>query len=54
MHSELLELAEEKFHGLNLGEMWPVGGRNFKNIAKIIGFKKSLALTNIINKINLL
>jgi glycosyltransferase involved in cell wall biosynthesis len=54
MHSELLELAEEKFHGLNLGEMWPVGGRNFKNIAKIIGFKKSLALRNIINKINLL
>ena len=49
--SELTKRAEKEFHSLGYEKKWPVGGENFKIIAKVVGFKTALkfkhALSNI-------
>ncbi len=40
--------AESYFKDLDVGKMWPVGGKRFKQLARVIGLKNSL---KIISKI---
>lgn len=49
-YPHLLNEAEELFYGLGFNKMWPVGGRRFKDISKIIGFKNSLRLKIFFSK----
>jgi glycosyltransferase involved in cell wall biosynthesis len=44
----LVKETEAQFYKLDVGKMWPVGGKNFKRIAKIIGFKNALILKKIL------
>ncbi|WP_289055250.1 glycosyltransferase family 2 protein [Carboxylicivirga marina] len=39
--------AEKEFKALNVGKIWPVGGRRFQQMAKIIGFKNALKIKNL-------
>ena len=41
---DLLTIAEDEFYNLEVGEMWPVGGKNFKILGAIFGFKNALKI----------
>jgi glycosyltransferase involved in cell wall biosynthesis len=41
---DLCKEAENEFQQLEVGQMWPVGGRRFKQLANVIGFKYALRL----------
>jgi hypothetical protein len=45
---EICKEAEKEFQQLNVGKMWPVGGKRFKQLASIIGFKNALKLKALI------
>jgi glycosyltransferase involved in cell wall biosynthesis len=47
---DLILTAQQQFHALGYKKMWPVGGHNFKRIAKVIGFKNALALKGVFKK----
>jgi glycosyltransferase involved in cell wall biosynthesis len=49
-YPRLIIQSEQHFHGLGFKKMWPVGGYRFKKMAKIIGFKKSLGLRELMRK----
>lgn len=40
----LTKEAELEFEKLDVGKMWPVGGRRFRQLAKVIGFKSAIKL----------
>lgn len=44
---DLSLIAEKAFTELNVGKMWPVGGKHFQLVTKVIGFKNALRLTKI-------
>ncbi|WP_075602795.1 glycosyltransferase family 2 protein [Saccharicrinis aurantiacus] len=39
--------AENEFKALNVGKMWSVGGKRFKQFASIVGFKNALRLKSV-------
>jgi glycosyltransferase involved in cell wall biosynthesis len=47
-HPDLATKAEKHFYNLGLKKMWPVGGKRFKQLAQIIGFKNALNFRSII------
>ena len=44
----LAKEAEASFFRLNVGKMWPVGGKRFSQVAKIVGLKNALKFKAII------
>ncbi len=46
---QLAQKAEQAFLKLKIGKMWPLGGKRFKQIAKLIGFKNTLKIKSYIN-----
>ncbi|WP_066221459.1 glycosyltransferase family 2 protein [Formosa haliotis] len=49
---ELSKTASLEFYDLGFKKMWPVGGEKFKKLSSILGFKNTLKIKSIINKIN--
>ncbi len=47
LHEDLIIKAETLFKSLGFQTMWPVGGRNFKKVAGLIGFKNTLKLRSL-------
>ena len=43
----LTKQAEHEFYKLNVGKMWPVGGKRFRKLANLIGYKRALILKKI-------
>jgi glycosyltransferase involved in cell wall biosynthesis len=50
IHNEAVAEAWNYFRGLGHAKAWPVGGRNFVNLAKLIGFERALHLKNMIRR----
>lgn len=50
LHQNLTILAEEQFKSLGLKNMWPVGGKNFKRFAGLVGFKNALRSRRLIQR----
>ncbi len=46
---ELAKLAEQEFKDLNVGKMWPIGGKQFIRLSKALGFKQVLIIKKILN-----
>ena len=47
-HNEIAREAEDKFYSLGFKKMWPVGGRKFKLLVSIFGFKVAMQLRHIL------
>lgn len=45
---DLIDTAKNEFFSLGFVKMWPVGGKNFKMIAKIIGFNNALRIKQLL------
>lgn len=45
----LIEIAENEFHNLEVGKVWPVGGNKFKLLSRLIGFKTALNIKKILS-----
>jgi glycosyltransferase involved in cell wall biosynthesis len=45
----LAKQAISEFNKLNVGKMWPLGGKRFKQFAGIIGFKNALLIKRTLN-----
>lgn len=50
-YPELVKEAKNEMNKLGIRKLKPVGGKNFKNIAKIIGFENTLNIRKILMKI---
>jgi glycosyltransferase involved in cell wall biosynthesis len=46
---DLCKEAENEFQQLEVGQMWPVGVRRFKQLANVIGFKYALTIKKTLN-----
>lgn len=44
---ELTDKAKMEFYSLGFDKMWPVGGRNFKRVAKIVGFNNAMRIKRL-------
>lgn len=49
-HNDLCIKAEQEFNKLKVGNMWPVGGKNFIKLAEFIGFKNMLKIKCLLKR----
>ena len=47
LYPELTNRAETAFKELGLKKMWPVGGKSFQKLVKIVGFRNALKIKKI-------
>jgi hypothetical protein len=52
IYPNLAAQAERDFYDLKIGNMWPVGGKSFKRIASLIGFKNTLHIKKLMRNKN--
>lgn len=45
---ELIDKAKKEFYSLGFKKMWPVGGNNFRRIARLIGFDNALRIKRLL------
>lgn len=50
LYPDLAKEAEKSFYNLKVGKMWPVGGKRFKSLAKMIGFKNAIGLKKLVGQ----
>ncbi|WP_179348059.1 glycosyltransferase family 2 protein [Winogradskyella pacifica] len=53
VYPDLVSQAEKDFYDLNVGNMWPVGGKNFKRFARLVGFNNALKIKGLLLRGNL-